>query len=948
MDDYFFMEWPVGIHILFWVCVFVAFLPLYKIFNKSFNSKNLSIFLSKTITDEVTDHVEEPDLTSIEFKELFSFVMKIALASNRARRIVIVIDNLDRLKNNDDEQVWSMLKSFIDHSSFDSEVDDWINRLWVVIPRADNQNKEADFFEKIFQLKFILPPPVSINWHQYLKDLLINSFAEISSQEAEKIKDIFDWHVINGNVQTPTPRNIKTFINDLVWLVTLWERSFSKVILASYLLDTNKLESSFVDALTNKKIPSRLALNLLGKNLDDAYASIYFNIEDARQAKSFIYVPRFEDLLRVGDTKEINNIIKLNAYSVAYLGTAIRRLLPNAGVLTPRIYFNCIIAMHSVMENFYELFRIHLTTSLEIALSELDELPGLPLIEKNANKGLTTLLVMHDEQSEKVRKKVINALQNSKLSETTPLSFRPDINTTREWCQNFNSLINDFDLKETFSQFDEYSFALPLGVNEWRLFIEYHQNQFDFYKIFKPCVSHEEIVAHLQLLNFDELKKILLLWVYKLNFSELYQEVLDKVSSEILDIALTDSQIENVLELILEAKNIEAVFEFADNLHSSEIFFLYLGKATILSDEFLGKLILCILLVDPGLDLVSGSNSDANSGKSFISQFLSYPEKRMDLLEIMAQLVEDYELERCIIDYALQFKNYNKFASSIFNQHSNKSQIYQQFDVDKLNLELQKFLTVVSEDPINSNFRNQSIQYLVKNKNLIDGITKSQITANGFYIYAPIIEIYWNEASGLINKLSEYFKTLNTAGWKSIVISYTSSTRALGKLPSLKINKNLETALKSILSDAISHDARAFKVAYVHLSQRSKNKLAIYALNLISESKKTFNNNFWASLETVLIENLANLKKDIPSLMNSLINNRDWIGLDRVSSFLIEKPLIDVYSDEINLIRSKLTTVAKSVGVQEKRVISNAKHAIKRDAKQLMKVRRNKAKIKLE
>jgi hypothetical protein len=72
-----------------------------------------------------------PDPTSVEFEKYYCDLLTEALGNNE-RRLVIVVDNLDRIDHEDARSIWATLRVFFD-SSTDASAD-WHHRVWVLVP----------------------------------------------------------------------------------------------------------------------------------------------------------------------------------------------------------------------------------------------------------------------------------------------------------------------------------------------------------------------------------------------------------------------------------------------------------------------------------------------------------------------------------------------------------------------------------------------------------------------------------------------------------------------------------------------------------------------------------------------------------------------------------------------------------------------------------------------
>ncbi|TXI36744.1 MAG: hypothetical protein E6Q51_04880 [Methylophilus methylotrophus] len=197
--------------------------------------------------------------------------------------------------------------------------------------------------------------------------------------------------------------------------------------------------------------------------------------------------------------------------------------------------------------------------------------------------------------------------------------------------------------------------------------------------------------------------------------------------------------------------------------------------------------------------------------------------------------------------------------------------------------------------------------------------------------------MYPDSTTELVSRMTEYFYGLTEVDWGVNITTFTSATRALSRLPNLNIAKPLDGAVKSVLINKEVPSIAAFRVAYGHLCQRSKNKISTLALDSVCESQNALDDELWKVLEIAMFDNLKNIKRKVPKLLQALIRNRDFRGLDLIATKLKSYIVLNVYSVEIAEIRNQLTEMAKISNGAEKKIISKIKSAIKRDAKKLKK-----------
>jgi len=178
---------------------------------------------------------ETPDPTSIEFQTVFKEATEEALNGND-RKLIIVVDNLDRVSTEDALKIWATLRPFFKWEE-STQQPKWTERLWLLVPfapdtpqrlwREDSQEKGGqettqrtladEFVEKTFQIRFHVPLPITSDWRYFfinkLKKAFPNHFQHYRG-DLHAIYRIFDAKRID-NHRPPTPREVKLFINQL-------------------------------------------------------------------------------------------------------------------------------------------------------------------------------------------------------------------------------------------------------------------------------------------------------------------------------------------------------------------------------------------------------------------------------------------------------------------------------------------------------------------------------------------------------------------------------------------------------------------------------------------------------------------------------------------------------------------------------------------------------------
>lgn len=256
-----------------------------------------ALVTGQSSTESHTIVTQTPDPTSVEFEEVFFELLSEAL-STEDRNLLLVIDNLDRVRPWDALSIWSTLQTFLGHSDYRQA--EWIDRLWVLIPydesailrlwdRSDRESTEdtnsalaTSFLDKTFQLRFRVPPLLISNWREFLQDALQLALPHHRAADFHEVCRVFS---IEGELErsAPTPRDLKIFVNQIGTLHRMWQDDFPLSYLACYVLML-KNGQDIRDALLSRE-GSNLARRIIGEQWREVTAALHFGVptEEARE-----------------------------------------------------------------------------------------------------------------------------------------------------------------------------------------------------------------------------------------------------------------------------------------------------------------------------------------------------------------------------------------------------------------------------------------------------------------------------------------------------------------------------------------------------------------------------------------------------------------------------------------------------------------------------------------
>lgn len=214
--------------------------------------KNWDFFTKESIETIKQDVSEQGEKTSIEFQNFFDRLLKITVDESKIKRIIIVIDNLDRVDSDSAKSIWSTLQTFFQSRSLSSNP---IQNIWFIVPYDregfsaiwDKDHKDGSiapsFLDKCFQVRIEVPQPITSGWLDYcqkcLDKALIGSSWSAPSKEdptyscKDALLNEYSRIVARRN-DSPTPRKIRAWTNQIAINGFKWQGEFSEKSIALY------------------------------------------------------------------------------------------------------------------------------------------------------------------------------------------------------------------------------------------------------------------------------------------------------------------------------------------------------------------------------------------------------------------------------------------------------------------------------------------------------------------------------------------------------------------------------------------------------------------------------------------------------------------------------------------------------------------------------------------
>lgn len=220
----------------------------------------LALFVNRQVQTQVNRVTRSPDPTTIEFQRIFR---KIIAEIDPKKRLIFVIDNLDRLHEAEAVAMWNTIRSFFlgsEHADLLSRgrqlptvllpIDqDAVERIYSKEHGSDLGRRLArSFMDKTFDLSFHVPPPVLSDWNAYLKDQMEAMFGEAFNPNwAYQAGRLYEARTRMG--EEITPRAINVTLNAIAALWLQWRATIPFVTIAYYVAFKDEVEKNIYAAV---------------------------------------------------------------------------------------------------------------------------------------------------------------------------------------------------------------------------------------------------------------------------------------------------------------------------------------------------------------------------------------------------------------------------------------------------------------------------------------------------------------------------------------------------------------------------------------------------------------------------------------------------------------------------------------------------------------------------
>lgn len=291
-----------------------------------------SFFAQVQDTDIETNAIERGEPTSVEFAEIFSDLLQEALVDDR--RLLLVLDNLDRVDEGDARTILATMQTFT--SSLNSNPL-WGSRVWTMIPydpaglqrlwnvastdaeegdRAFTASTATAFIDKVFQIRFSVPPLILSDWRSHLLRLLRTALPTTNEETLQgilRLRSAYRSASPTGVVsqEKPTPRQLIQFVNQIGSIYRQRQDISLRHIAYFVLLQRDWLPVA--DQLRDGTLPFPSLAHLVGPSIEMDLAALLFGTT-ADRGQQFLLTEQLELALDSGDVDRIISLAKRSGF----------------------------------------------------------------------------------------------------------------------------------------------------------------------------------------------------------------------------------------------------------------------------------------------------------------------------------------------------------------------------------------------------------------------------------------------------------------------------------------------------------------------------------------------------------------------------------------------------------------------------------------------------------
>ncbi|MFA5423406.1 MAG: P-loop NTPase fold protein [Phycisphaerae bacterium] len=299
------------------------------------------VFMQQEANEDIVQEVsEDEERSSIEFERYFLEIMKLIFDDDPDKKLVMVIDNLDRVDPDDSLKIWSTLQTFLQQRSTPTKTQNWFEKIWIIVPydpeglagvwnknketRKESGNKDTQspemidraqfFFDKCFQIKLEVPKPILTAWERFTRDKINEALAEWDSDDRKDVLDVLELTRENLD-DIPTPRQIKNYINQVGLMRIHCNQKVATKSIAYYVIQRSLNQLSVEEIrenLRSRKLPDQRSARFLPESCMKDMAGLIFGVSP-KKGQILLLEPDISKALISGEGEQLKKIQEIHS-----------------------------------------------------------------------------------------------------------------------------------------------------------------------------------------------------------------------------------------------------------------------------------------------------------------------------------------------------------------------------------------------------------------------------------------------------------------------------------------------------------------------------------------------------------------------------------------------------------------------------------------------------------
>ena len=284
----------IGLVVIGFIWQVVSLWVKKKSFKYALNT-TFSLLSRKSDKDTVIQTIRDGDPTQYEFHQIFTEIL--TLVQGAERRVIFIFDNVDRLPADLIQETWSSVRSIFSRDGNQNKNSATVVTAVVPYDRAhvlsafedyDLSDKVVteqksyaleDVFRKTFSAVVAVAPPVTSDLGAFFEQCLEKALpAQFDGGQKYRLFQIFDVFLSERSTN-PTPRQVKSFVNEVGMLWSQWQGAISIEAIAIFVLHRSKLEAEPRNLQNPDMIHARYRHFAPTRQLDRELAALAYNVE---------------------------------------------------------------------------------------------------------------------------------------------------------------------------------------------------------------------------------------------------------------------------------------------------------------------------------------------------------------------------------------------------------------------------------------------------------------------------------------------------------------------------------------------------------------------------------------------------------------------------------------------------------------------------------------------